>query len=127
MRHARHLDLVETVEQLAAPIQRAAWRAGDAGRTDLRPSGPSLDRCAETTEAWSNELQLPHLLDITTLSLLVGNCDAHPKNLSLLHSEDGRIELALIYDVMSTLYHENVETTLGMFIRQRRHRRSHPR
>jgi serine/threonine-protein kinase HipA len=33
---------------------------------------------------------------------LIGNCDAHAKNLSLLHNADGTISLAPAYDIIST-------------------------
>jgi serine/threonine-protein kinase HipA len=88
----------------------------DSRRKYEGANGPSLRSCAETTEAWSRESQLGALLDLVTLNVLVGNCDAHAKNLSLLHCADERLQLAPAYDVMSTVYYENVETTLGMFI-----------
>ncbi|WP_432544739.1 type II toxin-antitoxin system HipA family toxin [Kineococcus sp. SYSU DK002] len=39
------------------------------------------------------------LLRLTTLNVLLGNTDAHAKNISLLHAPDGRVELAPAYDV----------------------------
>jgi len=33
---------------------------------------------------------------------LTGNCDAHAKNLSVLHNNDGSVELAPVYDLIST-------------------------
>jgi len=33
---------------------------------------------------------------------LIGNCDAHSKNLSLLHNMDGTVSLAPVYDLIST-------------------------
>jgi serine/threonine protein kinase HipA of HipAB toxin-antitoxin module len=40
----------------------------------------------------------------------------HAKNLSLLHSEDGGIQLAPIYDVFSTLFYPDADTTAAMFV-----------
>jgi len=50
--------------------------------------------------------------DITNLvkwgifNYLIGNCDAHSKNLSLLHSMDGAVSLAPIYDLASTTIYD---------------------
>lgn len=78
--------------------------------------GPSLGRCAEIIRDWSEADQLERLLEVTTLNLLVGNADAHGKNLSLLHGEDGRVALAPAYDVFSTLFYPDADTTAGMFV-----------
>ncbi|MCL2627677.1 MAG: type II toxin-antitoxin system HipA family toxin [Oscillospiraceae bacterium] len=37
---------------------------------------------------------------------LIGNCDAHAKNLSLLHNADGTISLAPAYDLISTAVYD---------------------
>jgi len=50
--------------------------------------------------------------DITTLvkwgifNYLIGNCDAHSKNLSLLHNVDGTVSLAPVYDLISTAIYD---------------------
>jgi serine/threonine-protein kinase HipA len=45
---------------------------------------------------------------------LVGNCDAHAKNLSLLHNGDGTISLAPTYDIISTaVYNSRFGTKLS--------------
>jgi len=50
--------------------------------------------------------------DIETLvkwgmyNYLIGNCDAHSKNLSLLHNMDGSVSLAPIYDLISTTIYD---------------------
>lgn len=48
---------------------------------------------------------LPTLLSYVVMQVLVGNGDAHAKNYSLLHSRDGSLGLAPLYDVMSTMYY----------------------
>lgn len=79
--------------------------------------GPSLKSCAETLNRWSSGRdQLESLLDTVTVNLLIGNADAHAKNFSLLHDENGQISLAPAYDLMSTIYYEQVSTTAGMFV-----------
>jgi len=37
---------------------------------------------------------------------LIGNCDAHSKNLSLLHNIDGTVSLAPVYDLISTTIYD---------------------
>jgi serine/threonine-protein kinase HipA len=48
--------------------------------------------------------------------VLVGNGDAHGKNLSLLHGDEGAVRLAPAYDVFSTLVYPDASTTPGMFV-----------
>ncbi len=68
--------------------------------------GPSLRQCATLLGRWSREIDaLERLLDAVTLTVLVGNADGHGKNLSLLHSREGAIRLAPIYDVFSSLWY----------------------
>jgi len=52
---------------------------------------------------------------------LIGNCDAHAKNLSLLHNIDGTVSLAPAYDIISTAvydgrYGSKLSRNLGMRI-----------
>ena len=52
---------------------------------------------------------------------LIGNCDAHAKNLSVLHNSDGTISLAPIYDLISTAvydgrYGSKLSRSMGMRI-----------
>jgi len=79
--------------------------------------GPSLRRCARTLERWSRgSEELLLLLDHVTLSVLVGNADAHAKNLSLIHEPGGQVRLAPAYDLMATVRYPNVSTVPGMFV-----------
>lgn len=79
--------------------------------------GPSLRHCAEILSDWSRaDEQLERLLGVATLNVLVGNGDAHGKNLSLLHGQDGSVELAPAYDVFSTLFYPDASITPGMFV-----------
>lgn len=78
--------------------------------------GPSLLQCAGMLERWAQDGQLERLLDITVLNVIVGNADAHAKNLSLLHQTKGQIQLAPAYDIMTTLYYAGVSTISGMFM-----------
>ena len=145
MRLARHLDIpaasVETREFEGIPVlvveryDRDRAPAGDGRVTRLHQEdfcqaralptqrkyeqhgGASLRQCAETLSRWSRRAdQLSQLLDYVTLNVLVGNADAHAKNLSLLHEPGGEVRLAPAYDVMSTVQYPNVSTIPGMFV-----------
>ena len=49
-----------------------------------------------------------------TVSVLIGNGDAHAKNLSLLHEASGALTLAPLYDLMCTLHYG--DDRLAMYI-----------
>jgi len=77
--------------------------------------GPSLRQCATLLGRWSREAHaLERLLDAATLTVLVGNADGHGKNLSLLHSREGAIRLAPVYDVFSALWYPEHSVEPGM-------------
>lgn len=67
--------------------------------------GPNLAQCAELIR---NRLRLgppalQHFLDWVAYSAVIGNADAHAKNLSLLYTPDGRKRLAPLYDLVPIL------------------------
>ena len=89
----------------------------DPQRKYEQRGGPSLRRCAQTIQLWARGSgELERLLDIVTLNVLVGNADAHAKNISLLHAVGGQVRLAPAYDVMATLHYPGVSTIPGMFV-----------
>lgn len=55
-----------------------------------------ISRLLDETDARSPRLTLAKML---TLSVAIGNLDMHAKNISLLHSEDGTIKIAPMYDL----------------------------
>lgn len=75
--------------------------------------GPSLCAIAGILRA-TDPGSLEKLLRAVTLNVLVGNGDAHAKNLSLLHDHSGALRLAPLYDVLSTLLYG--EDRLAMYI-----------
>jgi serine/threonine-protein kinase HipA len=88
-----------------------------AGRRKYQDAGgPSLFDCAQQLLRWSASDQLERLLDIVTLNALVGNADAHAKNLALTHDRNGKVTLAPAYDITATIHHPNVSTVPGMFV-----------
>lgn len=64
--------------------------------------GPSLRKIAEILQSVASADSLDDFLRAVTLSVLVGNGDAHAKNYSLLHGPTGTLRLAPTYDVVST-------------------------
>lgn len=59
------------------------------------------------------------LFDAAIFNLIIGNADAHAKNFSLLHRENGAIELAPLYDLLSTVYYPELSPRLAMKIAKR--------
>ncbi|MBM3678934.1 MAG: type II toxin-antitoxin system HipA family toxin, partial [Actinobacteria bacterium] len=78
--------------------------------------GPSLRNCAELLRRWARSDQLEHLLDGLLLNVVVGNADAHAKNFSLVHGDDGQIALAPLYGVMTTVHYPGVDPVAGMYV-----------
>ena len=76
--------------------------------------GPSLRRVAEILQATASPDSLETLLRAVTLNVVIGNGDAHGKNFSLLHDPSGRIRLAPLYDLVSTLVYG--DDRLAMYI-----------
>jgi len=52
----------------------------------------------------------------TLFHYLVGNADAHAKNISLLHEEDGRVRMAPLYDVVCTAVDPDLHRDLALSI-----------
>jgi len=79
-------------------------------------------------------LEMRTILSLTIFNFLMGNCDAHGKNLSFLYSGQGKDEkgsetLAPLYDLVSTTVYEDLSSKLSMKIggeyRIERIRRNH--
>lgn len=75
--------------------------------------GPSLRDVAETLRTTSPE-SIDVFLRATTLNVILGNGDAHAKNFSLIHTTAQQLQLAPLYDVLSTLHYG--ENRLAMYI-----------
>lgn len=89
-------------------------------------NGPSLRRLSVILNEFGVANDVDELLRRTVLQVVIGNADAHPKNISFLHHRDDiEILLAPIYDIASTVSMEPVDqfgnrrkftTKLGQFI-----------
>ena len=79
--------------------------------------GPSLSACASVLRRWVHEPEvLLDLLDRVLLNVVLGNADAHGKNISLLHHRSGRLCLAPAYDLTATTFYPNTTRELAMTI-----------
>ena len=67
--------------------------------------GPSLLRIAGIIRDVAAPDSVEQLLKAVTVNACIGNGDGHAKNFSLLHTEDGRLAMAPLYDLMCTLYY----------------------
>ncbi|NII11735.1 type II toxin-antitoxin system HipA family toxin [Oleiagrimonas sp. C23AA] len=56
------------------------------------------------------------LVDWTLFNYLIGNADAHAKNMAMLFAPDGRLRLAPAYDLLSTAYWPALADKLAMAI-----------
>lgn len=83
-----------------------------------RAGGPTLRQAAALLDSYADDVaaQLDRLVEITTFTVLSGNADAHGKNLALLHTEPGRIELAPLYDTVPTALWPKLRTEAAMSI-----------
>lgn len=77
-------------------------------------SGPSLRRVADILGAVAPPASLEALAQATSLNVMLGNGDAHAKNLSLLHSSSGGLSLAPLYDLMCTRHYG--DDRLAMYV-----------
>ena len=83
-----------------------------------RAGGPSLAEIARLLDQWSIDArsQREQLLRAATLNVVVGNADAHGKNLALLHPTMTTVEFAPLYDVVPTVLWENLRTDMAMSV-----------
>jgi serine/threonine-protein kinase HipA len=83
-----------------------------------RAGGSSLRSLAELLEnhAADPQAELDRLLAATTYTVLIGNADAHGKNLALLHPSAEEVELAPLYDTVPTVLWPNLRREAAMAI-----------
>ncbi len=83
-----------------------------------KEGGPGLKRCADVIRQHTSFplIELQKLLRWTIFNLLVGNADAHGKNLSLLYNPEGGLSLAPFYDLVCTRNYKKISRHLAMHI-----------
>jgi serine/threonine-protein kinase HipA len=80
--------------------------------------GPSFKDCFQLVDKVCTEpvVERDQLLRWLIFNILIGNSDAHAKNLSLLFHTDGKVELAPFYDLVCTLSYANLDRGMAMSI-----------
>lgn len=83
-----------------------------------RSGGPSFKQAAALLDSYAGdvEAQLDRLVEIVTFTVLIGNADAHGKNLAFLHPNPEQIELAPLYDTVPTALWPKLRTDAAMSI-----------
>lgn len=92
---------------------------GARGRAKYEDGGgPTLRQTAGLLDAYAvdSRRQLDRLVAAITFTILIGNADAHGKNLALLHSTQENIELAPLYDTVPSALWANLRTKAAMAI-----------
>jgi len=91
-------------EDLCQALARDPEAARRRGKYQIA-GGPSLKEAADLLDRYAANPaeQLDQLLAASTFTVLIGNADAHGKNLALLHPTAETIELAPLYDTVPTV------------------------
>ena len=91
-----------------------------ADRKYAADGGPGFRQCFELVRRACSRpaVEVLKLLDAAVIQVLLGNADAHGKNYSLLHRE-GRVELAPLYDLLSTVAYPDLSPHFAMRIARR--------
>jgi len=78
--------------------------------------GPGLIDCFTLVRENSSMpiYDIPALLDAVIYNYIIGNCDAHGKNFSLLYQDNQSIRLAPLYDLLSTTAYTELSTKMAM-------------
>jgi serine/threonine-protein kinase HipA len=78
-------------------------------------AGPTLAGIARVLLDVAEGASVEILLRAVVLNIALGNCDAHAKNFSLLHSESGVLRLAPLYDLLATRLYP-VDEKLALYV-----------
>ena len=110
-------------EDLLAALGRDPWLkyegrntrriAPEGGFAELAPvrtePGPGLDELAALIDVHLGKAGLVPFLLTAAFNVLIGNADAHARNLSLLLEPDGGVRLAPLYDLVCTRAYPELE------------------
>jgi serine/threonine-protein kinase HipA len=99
---------------LDADAARGRGKYERAGGPALRDVAALLDRFAPDPVK-----ELVRLLRAVTFAVLVGNADAHGKNLALVHTAPGVVSLAPLYDTVPTVLWPKLRTEAAMAVNGR--------
>lgn len=113
-RYDRAIDADGTVHRIhQEDLCQALGLAPD--RKYEQDAGPSLSRIARVLQDVAERSAPETLLRALTLNVALGNCDAHAKNFSLLHTRAGALRLAPLYDLLSTRLYP-LDDKLAMYV-----------
>jgi serine/threonine-protein kinase HipA len=79
-----------------------------------KEEGPSFQQLFNAARSFLVLTEINEMLKWALFNLCIGNCDAHGKNISVLYSESGKIQLAPFYDLVSTMVYPLVNHELAM-------------
>jgi len=76
--------------------------------------GPSLKQCFDLIRIASSKpvIDLGKMINAVIFNFIIGNCDAHGKNFSLLYLD--QVQLAPLYDLICTLYYKDLDQKMAM-------------
>jgi serine/threonine-protein kinase HipA len=76
--------------------------------------GPSLKQCFDLLrkESAIPVIDLDRMINAVIYNFLIGNCDAHGKNFSLLYHDE--LQLSPLYDLISTVYYRDLDQKMAM-------------
>ena len=91
-----------------------------ADRKYAGDGGPGFRQCFELVRRACSRpaVEVLKLLDAAIVQVLLGNADAHGKNYSLLH-RGGGVELAPLYDLLSTVAYPDLSPRFAMRVARR--------
>ena len=102
-------------------VAQALGIVASAKYSELSPSTASALAELIRTKSHRPIVDLEEFLKVSLFNYLIGNCDNHLKNLSLLYSKNWScLELAPAYDLLSTTRYERFSTSMGMDINGKR-------
>lgn len=78
--------------------------------------GPTLRDLAATVASHLGLAQLARFLDVVAFNVIIGNADAHARNVSFLLHQDGSVGFSPLYDLICTRVYDGVSTDLSQRI-----------
>lgn len=115
-RYDREFVNIETLKRLHQEdfCQALGLLPGQKYQSD---GGPSFSDCFDVLENKSSDpaLDKMFLIQWAFFNFMIGNCDAHAKNISLIIRPDS-VRLAPFYDLLSTVVYEDLDEKMAMKI-----------
>lgn len=79
-----------------------------------KEGGPSFPQCVSLVRKHLDLVDVEQLIQWFLFNLIMGNSDAHGKNLSILYRTQKRPELAPFYDLVCTRAYDSIDRNLAM-------------